>query len=165
MFVRGNDSKLESLNIGKVNLIKSWLKSMNIYEDDYKINEDLTIDLYANHNFRFNKNLIIGGCLPEYIQFNVCVPDFHFSNLGLTSLKGSPYKVLGTYFCSYNPWLISLEYAPKFVQGNFMCTGNPNINSKIVGKYFEENTVNHYQTAIDFETLGKKYDIKYKNKW
>ena len=48
---------------------------------------------------------------------------FDCYNEDLTSLKGSPYKVMAWFKCSDNK-LTDLEYAPQIVFGNFSCARN-----------------------------------------
>ena len=49
---------------------------------------------------------------------------FYCNDNQLTSLKGAPKEVKGTFSCRDNK-LISLEGAPTYIGGSFDCEGNP----------------------------------------
>ena len=57
------------------------------------------------------------------INFGRITGYFGCSDLGLTSLKGAPQEVGGSFYCFYNQ-LTSLEGAPREVGENFYCTNN-----------------------------------------
>ncbi|MDD5649227.1 MAG: hypothetical protein PHF86_02235 [Candidatus Nanoarchaeia archaeon] len=92
-FTRG-ENPMDELNIGKDFLIKKWMFSIGLYEnDDYKINEDGTLDVFEDIN--------LSGLgleeLPEYINFNKVYKNFYAKHNNWKSLKGFPKEVLGDF--------------------------------------------------------------------
>lgn len=59
--------------------------------------------------------------LPD-LSYVAVTGNFNCSNNKLTSLKGAPCSVGGSFDCSYNEGLDSLAGAPGLVGGNFTCT-------------------------------------------
>jgi len=106
-----------ALGIGKRQLIKDWLDEMSV--KNYKINDDLSIDLYQNpyldHTFL--------NIFPDYIQFNNVFASFFCGENELVSLRGCPLYVKGNFSCSHN-YLKTLEFCPKKVDGVFWCNDN-----------------------------------------
>jgi len=107
-FSRGGDDKISSLGIGKKKMIQTWLDEMNIF--DYFINDDLTINCPSSICLPDNY-----GNLPDYIQFNEVECNCNFRRCKMTSLKGSPYRVGGSFMVDDNK-LTSLEFAPLYCQ-------------------------------------------------
>jgi len=119
-FQRGQDPK-STLGIGQRHLIEKWLEE-HVHEANrcnITINNDSTINCAANIWFKSDNPIIQ---FPDYIQFNKVDGDFNCNDQKLTSLRGCPYYVDKTFFCSRNN-LKSLEYSPKQVT-NFYCTDN-----------------------------------------
>jgi hypothetical protein len=92
-FTRG-EKPMDELNIGKDFLIKKWMFSIGLYEnDDYKINEDGTLDVFEDIN--------LSGLgleeLPEYINFNKVYKNFYAKHNNWETLKGFPKEVLGDF--------------------------------------------------------------------
>ena len=54
---------------------------------------------------------------------NIFDANLFFQNKKITSLKGMPKKVNGSFDCSNNE-LTSLEFGPKIVNKNFYCNNN-----------------------------------------
>jgi hypothetical protein len=90
MFKRNLENPLETLNIGKITIIKKWLskncKSPSIdsfyFDDNLNINCNAYVDLAGIHLTEF----------PDYIQFNnVTYFDVSF-NTSLNNTKGFPKK-------------------------------------------------------------------------
>lgn len=76
---------------------------------DYRINDDRSIDVFGDVKFPEFASFLRE--LP--LQFNKIIGDFDCSALvNLTTLKGSPFKVLGSFNCGYTN-IKSLEFAPK----------------------------------------------------
>lgn len=76
---------------------------------DYSINDNRSIDVYGDVKFPEFASFLKE--LP--LQFNKINGDFDCTALvNLTSLKGSPFEVLGSFNCSYTN-IKSLEFAPK----------------------------------------------------
>lgn len=95
--------------------IKSWLDKMKI--KNYKINDDLKVDVYGDVN--------ISGKYLNYIpvQFGKVSGNFFCNNNNLTTLKGCPIYLQYDLSCRNNN-LITLEYAPKkpYDYGQNPCT-------------------------------------------
>ena len=90
--------------------IKNGLDLIGI--TNYKINEDLTVDVNTGV-YIDNKNL---SEIP--VKFGIINGNFNCSFNNLISLKGSPEIVGRSFDCSYNK-LISLEYAPEIINRDF----------------------------------------------
>lgn len=116
--------------------IEIWLEKFKITK--YKIYDDLTVDVYENVQI----NDINIQNIP--IMFNKVYGDFICFNLGLTTLKGCPKIVLGSFSCAnnnldnlqylpliitkdlylHNNKLTSLIGCPKEINGTFICSNN-----------------------------------------
>jgi len=108
-FTRGED-KLSNMGIGKIQLIKDWLKDNDI--SNYKINADYSIDVYGRIS-RYNKNI---GDFPSYIQFNIIDGSFLFGGNHFTTLRGFPREIYGLFDVSgAENTFVSLEDAPIWV--------------------------------------------------
>lgn len=128
--------------------IELWLLQMKI--ENYTINEDLTVDVNKYVDISNQKLTLIP------IQFGKVSLDFFCYSNSLTSLKGCPKYVGGTFSCEYNN-LTSLLGAPAEVGGDFDCHNN-NLRSinhmpKLVGgeiisknNPFEETTIRNLST-------------------
>lgn len=76
---------------------------------DYRINSDRSIDVYGNVKFPDFASFLTE--LP--LKFNQVHGDFDITALvNLTTLKGGPVEVGGTFNCAYTN-IKTLEYAPK----------------------------------------------------
>jgi hypothetical protein len=102
---------------------EQYLKKQNITQylskneiNNYTINNDLTVNVQGNVILKYVEN----GQIP--IQFGYVSDSFEAIDLGLTTLKGSPYKVGKTFFVKGNN-LTNLEYSPKFCN-SFVATDN-----------------------------------------
>lgn len=95
--------------------IIAWLSSVEI--EDYKINEDLTVDVNRSV-FLNRKNLTE---IP--IQFGIVHGYFSISENKLLSLLGCPRKVFGA-FCAESNELISLNGGPTYVEGDYIVDNN-----------------------------------------
>ena len=92
-FTRG-ENPMDELNIGKDFLIKRWMSSIGLYEnEDYKINEDGTLDVFEDIN--------LSGLgleeLPEYINFNKVYKNFYAKHNNWKTLRGFPKEVSGDF--------------------------------------------------------------------
>jgi len=139
-FERESNNKLKNLGIGKINLIKDWLKK---YEIEYcVINKDLTLYSPKNVNLSYESLTEI----PSYIQFERIDGDFSVRSNELESLRGCPKYVMRSFSCSDNN-LKSLEYAPLYVGFNFWADRNP-IPQNEIDKYKEY--INDWQIKTDY---------------
>ena len=107
-----NENKLSSLGVGKQKMIKDWLDKYGI--ENYRINDDLRIDTFSKVNC--GHMTIVE--FPPFIQFRKAYTHFNIDNCGLTSLRGCPYEIEGTFECSNNP-LTSFKFCPKIITRNF----------------------------------------------
>lgn len=105
--------------------IAEWCDKM--YIQNYKINNDNTIDVIGFCNLRGYLN----GNLPDYIQFGTIYPhqiykttDFDISDNPISSLKGCPHTIYGNFKC-HDTKVKSLDYAPKIVKSTFIFYNNP----------------------------------------
>ncbi|MFA5154479.1 MAG: hypothetical protein WC554_18190 [Clostridia bacterium] len=119
-FTRGLDPKA-AMNIGITPKIKEWLDKHNI--KNYTINDDLTIDVNDNVDFRTVSPSLKFSEFPSYIQFKHVSGYFTIVAVGITSLKGCPETVSRQFCCNKN-YLTSLEYCPKKVGSDFSCYEN-----------------------------------------
>jgi hypothetical protein len=90
-FHRDDEDPLDKLNIGIHNKIKDWMRKFTEFEEDeYRINEDGTIDLLDDIN--------ISGQglekLPDFIKFNIAYRSFYASHNRWESLEGFPKEVM-----------------------------------------------------------------------
>ncbi len=90
--------------------------------EDWSINEKGEVDVPGSfycHGFRPLENIEQGY---QDIRFGTIEKDFVASNIGLTSLEGSPRIVKGEFIASHNP-IKSLKGCPEFVGGNLDISG------------------------------------------
>jgi len=128
-FSRGNENKIESLGIGKREMIEKWLNKYDI--KNYTINDDHTI--YVEGDVRLSD--IPFGKFPDYIQFGDVIGSFRCYRCNLTTLKGCPTYVADNFDCEENN-LTTLKYAPKHVNGSFYCRYNYLFNDNNIIKRF-----------------------------
>lgn len=123
-FQRYKDPK-EALGLGKAVMIKEYLKSIGIREDQYALTNILEINTIGPINLHGTDI----GEFPEFIQFNYASGDFNISTCNLHSLRGCPKIVNGYFDCSRNI-LTTLDGAPKRVSDSFDVYDNRHIFSK-----------------------------------
>jgi len=111
------EKPINNLDIGKLNIIKSWLHEMNVV--NYTINDDYTIDVKSDVNLTY-KNLTK---FPDFIKFNIIKGSFYCNHNKLKSLKGSPNIVNVSFFCNDNE-LTSLNYGPIIVNSSYIAHNN-----------------------------------------
>jgi hypothetical protein len=166
-FERGQNPK-EAMGIGVSAAIKSWMESLYFgYGYDipkYRINDDLTIDLFDDFivpNKKLHK-------FPDYINFNICHGNFMIDNCEVESLRGCPNRITGFFSCEGNN-LQSLDGMPSVVFGDIYVRDNPgkfkesdvlertqNLSGR---KIYSENT--HANESLDFERVrtGSRSEI------
>ena len=141
--------------------IKDWLEKNHISESGnhwplkYKINNDLTIDI---DNFIYNGE----GNFPDYIRFNKCKYDFTIRKCKMTSLRGCPQYVGGTFRCSYN-LLKTLDGGPEKVGHNYVCSNNSLTALKGVSKIVVLNFDCSYNNLADMKGCPKASGISCSN--
>lgn len=94
---------------------------------DYKINEDLSIDVEGDVNI----DTYYFKYLP--LNFNIVKGNFYCQRNKLVSLYGSPKEVGENFVCSDNK-LETLKYAPTKVNGFFNCSDNKLTSFKYIPK-------------------------------
>lgn len=97
--------------------IKRWLDNKKIAQ--YKINKDLSVDVFGRVDIKFSLNE--AKELP--VQFGKIHGHYFCSEQGLTSLKGCPYEIYGTFDCSNN-LLDNLQFSPSIIHSTFDCSYN-----------------------------------------
>lgn len=138
------DDLIEEDDIGAI-IREHWLNL------DYTINDDRSIDVYGDVKFPDFASFLKE--LP--LNFNKVSGDFDCSALvKLTTLKGAPVEVGGTFNCAFTN-IKSLEYAPKKA-GTLVCDNIPSLSTGNVNCDFshvrilcrENNPVNGLPSTI-----------------
>jgi len=161
-FNRDSENKLSSLGVGKIQLIKDWLKKSEI--KNYIINDDFSIDV--NDSVIILEHAIKNN-LPDYIHFNNINGTFDISLTGITTLKGCPKRVDFNFYCTNNN-LTSLEYAPEYIGFNCFCQNNYIPKESIV-EYKQSGAVkldiysDYFIEKISIDESFKKSDNKLGN--
>jgi len=120
-FVKTSDP-YRAIGVGEISLIEKWLQTYSINKDDYKINDDFSIDVYGDVNL-INKKL---EQLPVYIKFNKINGGFYAGGNRWKSLKGFPSEVNGdlqiespsTNTLIYNKKKFKENYVKKIIKVN-----------------------------------------------
>lgn len=137
------DIMSDSDKAAKIEMIHKWIenhcrtmehpgnwgdpKKYNLYPEDYRINDDYSIDVFTN---RFHIFLNESGMMPDYIQFNktktiIIAPRVVKADTERISLRGCPRIVNGTFEIGANerhPIIISdLTNGPEYVKGDYIC--------------------------------------------
>ncbi|NJO91271.1 MAG: hypothetical protein HC831_21635, partial [Chloroflexia bacterium] len=81
----------------------------------------IVIDIKGSADLR---KKISGNQLPDYIIFNEVKSNFTIGQNNLTSLKGAPRIVRGSFDCSFNK-LTNLSDGPAKVSGDYFAERNP----------------------------------------
>ncbi|MDD5649179.1 MAG: hypothetical protein PHF86_01995 [Candidatus Nanoarchaeia archaeon] len=176
-FERGLDPK-ESMNIGIKPKITDWLYNYFIVTSQatkqsyFKINDDLTIDIYGFFATSWKGNF------PDYIQFNkiftnknnngdfqigagnkmntlrgcpkIVEGNFDCTKNNLKNLIGGPIIVEGTYYCGQNP-LESLEGLAKEIGSGLSCNNKSGLTKKDIPK---ETKFSCYSDQISISYWG-----------
>lgn len=100
--------------------IVKWLHPM-INRRDYDIRDDLSVSVDGDLSIKGN-NI---SQLP--VNFHAVTGSFYVSGLGLTTMKGCPRIVGGTFNASHNK-IRTLEYAPHYVGQSMLMHANKNFN-------------------------------------
>ena len=108
---------IADMGIGAEEKIKKWLGDMNIRS--YRLTKRNSINVYnvVDLSKQDIKNF------PEYIKFNHIVGGFHCEETGLTTLRGCPYSVTGSFLVRRNN-LKSLKYGPMIIKGMYSVSYN-----------------------------------------
>jgi len=168
-FERGGNDKLASMGVGtQIFKIKQWLYDVNI--ENYKINKDLSIDVYEDVCCDEEFGLV-DGSLPPYINFNYASGEFVLQFLWLKSLRGFPKKV-EEYFSVSNNEIDSLEGGPEYVENDFDISNNPLTSLEFAPKYIggsfccDKTNINYNELSkyvknaeIHGDILGKEKEL------
>jgi len=103
--------------------IAKFLEDCGVLNDQYKILDDLSIDLLGPIDMSHKKLEKIP------FKFNRCTSDFNCSNNELKTLTNAPLSVHGNFNCSFNN-LKTLENGPKMVSRVYNCSNNELISLK-----------------------------------
>jgi hypothetical protein len=81
------------LQIGKIQAIDRWLENIGLGPEEYRINPDLTIDVFTD------VNIVTEGLtkLPEFIKFNKINGGFYAGGNNWESLTGFPHEIWGDF--------------------------------------------------------------------
>ena len=161
-FERGRKPQ-EAMDVGIRRNIREWMNWVYgnftmIEGEDYKINQDYTIDLLGNFEVP-DKEI---GEFPEYINFRMITGDFMIDYCNMKSLRGCPDKVDGFFSCEGNK-LMSLDHMPTNIRDNIFVRDNPGHfifdqvlakigNLKKYQKIYAEDS--HINEAIGFKRVG-----------
>lgn len=150
--------------------IKNWLNAMSV--ENYSIKKHIipnnslfVVDIAQNVSLR-QKQL---SYLP--IQFGLIRGSFDISDNSLTSLKGTPFEIVGPFYCHDNP-LSSLDYAPKKA-GVFSCSGElalkkmPSLECEINFDFIHcekqvENIIPELKELYQYDATYKGWVLSYK---
>jgi len=111
-----NGDPVKDMGIGVDKLIKDWLLSHGIHEHQYR----LTKEKFIIGDDTINLTSMAVEKFPEYIQFAHINGGFHCPMRGMTSLRGCPRLVQGSFFCSGNSLKNSgLIGGPQQVTGDY----------------------------------------------
>jgi hypothetical protein len=169
-FQRGANPK-QVLGIGEYKIIKDWLDEYFIEtsyatkQSSYIINDDLTIDVDGFFAMSWNGNF------PEFIKFKKVTSNFQISRCNMTSLRGCPEIVHGSFECHSNN-LKNLIGGPIKVDENYGCSLNPNIQSLagiakyIGGDFYCNNKAGLTEKDIPTDVIIKRdIEVSYWSNW
>ena len=128
---------IHDMSIGSRHLIEKWINEVNEKSkaasggtiNEYTIDDKGFINVVGPIYFPDNC-----GNPPSYIKFKNCSGSVFMNKCSLTTLKGSPKKVMENFFCNNNS-LTSLKYAPEYVGLDFYCYSNALTSLKYAPKY------------------------------
>lgn len=100
-------------------LVKEFVERHKLKENDYKINSDLTVDVFKN--IIFDENDMVEGKLP--FKFGKVIGTVWMDDLNITTLENSPREVTGA-FVIYNNKLENFVGGPEIVGENFAANFN-----------------------------------------
>jgi hypothetical protein len=107
---------IKDMGIGLDELIHKWMHDHGIAKHKYRLTKKKTI---VGDDTIILSNMHIGE-FPEFINFAHINGGFHCDNSDITSLRGCPRLVQGSFFCSKNPLKSSsLVGGPQQVIGTY----------------------------------------------
>ena len=112
-----DDFEAQADDLRRYKMIENWLRENNREKHaKFKISKDFTISI---DEFVYNGK----GNFPEYIRFGKCTNNFILEDCDMTSLRGCPSYVGGSFSCHGNK-LTDLEYSPEYVEMDYVCSRN-----------------------------------------
>ncbi len=134
-------------------------QKLNIENDQQNIcavwHNDKLYDLYhLPPHFIIKEDLVFYGKdvddLPN-LSDAIVEGNFTCRDTGLTTLKGAPKRVTGSFDCSENSLLQTLQYAPEYVGEDFICSNCSQLETlhhspQYIGKDFDCSNCPHLQT-------------------
>lgn len=142
---RSNGKSYRKEDADIVNAIKEFIEEHHLEEGTYKINPDLSLDIYRN--IMVKSLNMINGRLP--FKFGKIDGTIWLTELGLETLENSPREVTGD-FVIYKNKLKNFIGGPEKVGGNFAANMNYNLESldgspKEVGRNYSILACNHIE--------------------
>lgn len=141
---QSNGDSFKKEDQGVIDLMNEFIQRHNLKEGEYKINGNLTLDVYQS--LRITEDDLVDGLLP--FQFGEVDGDFDVSHLDLNSFENSPREVAGLYNAVYNI-VKDLTGCPQTVGENFNVGFNANLRTldgspdKVGGDYKIYGAITH----------------------
>jgi hypothetical protein len=117
-FTENNTDPIEDMGISAKKAIDKWLKN-KISTSNYRLTKKFSINVFTTVILE-NQNL---HDFPEFIKFNHIVGGFHIKRNNLTTLRGCPFSVTGSFIASRNK-LKDLKNGPLIVQEQYGVSHN-----------------------------------------
>lgn len=111
---QSNGDSFKKEDQGVIDLMNEFIQRHNLKEGEYKINGNLTLDVY--HAIQLQEDDMIENKIP--FKFGKIDGDFRISNIPIESLENSPNEVTGTYMITFTN-IKTLEGSPRIVGKNF----------------------------------------------
>ena len=110
-------------------------------KSQYEILDDGTVNVSA---YVGRRRMVPSGQLP--FRFGFVDGGCRVAEMGLRTLRGSPYSVNGDFDCSHNQ-LTHLQYAPKHVSGSLGCSHNQLTSLSGIPAISDELACDHNQLS------------------
>jgi len=114
---RRNISNFLNKNIDGIEKVKSFLSHIKIKEDDYRIYDNLSVDVFCDVDMSQR------GLTEIPIKFNLIAGNFDCSMNKLKNVINSPDTIFGYFDCSFND-IYSLIGGPTSVRDGYYCSDN-----------------------------------------
>lgn len=111
---QSNGDSFKKEDQGVIDLMNEFIQRHNLKEGEYKINGNLTLDVY--HDIQLEDDDRRENKIP--FKFGKIDGDFRISNIPIYSLENSPNEVTGTYMITFTN-IKTLEGSPRIVGKNF----------------------------------------------
>lgn len=120
-------------------LEKNFVITQKVDDVEYKINDDLSVNINGNLDIIEDDSTHLFSRLP--IKLNLVNGNLDCMEIGLETLENFPNRINGDFICSYNE-ITTLEFAPREITGRFMCHDNKITSLKNISTYFTDNSDN-----------------------